>query len=66
MDARGGRGFPHERHRQAGNLARTGASTFLRSDLQDSLAATLVDAFPFLGARCDRITRAVLARLQPR
>lgn len=41
------------------------ARRLLRSALQDSLAATLGDAFPFLGPRCARMTEAVLARLGP-
>ncbi len=39
------------------------ARRLLRAALNERLAATLTDAFPFLGARCDRITEAVLARL---
>lgn len=39
------------------------ARRLLRAALKERLAATLTDAFPFLGARCDRITEAVLARL---
>ena len=39
------------------------ARRLLRADLKDTLAATLADAFPFLGARCDRMTAAVMARL---
>ena len=39
------------------------ARRLLRAGLQDTLAATLTDAFPFLGQRCDRMTTAVLARL---
>ncbi|GAB3387509.1 RNA polymerase sigma factor [Lysobacter fragariae] len=35
----------------------------LRMALQDTLAATLTDAFPFLGPRCDRMTDEVLRRL---
>ena len=35
----------------------------LRDALHDQLANTLGDAFPFLGARCDRITEAVMQRL---
>ena len=35
----------------------------LRSALQDSLADALVDAFPFLGPRCDRMTNTMLKRL---
>jgi RNA polymerase sigma-70 factor (ECF subfamily) len=39
------------------------ARRLLRTALHDSLAATLGDAFPFLGPRCARMTEAVLARL---
>lgn len=39
------------------------ARRLLRTALQDSVAASLSDAFPFLGARCERMTEAVLARL---
>ncbi len=39
------------------------ARRLLRGALQDSLAATLGEAFPFLGPRCARMTEAVLARL---
>lgn len=39
------------------------ARRMLRGALQDSLAATLGDAFPFLGPRCARTTEAVLVRL---
>ncbi|MFC3717478.1 RNA polymerase sigma factor [Luteimonas soli] len=39
------------------------ARRLLRGTLQDSLAATLGEAFPFLGPRCARMTEAVLARL---
>lgn len=35
----------------------------LRAALHDTLAATLTDAFPFLGPRCDRMTDGVLMRL---
>lgn len=35
----------------------------LREALDDQLADVLVGAYPFLGARCARITEAVLARL---
>ncbi len=35
----------------------------LRAALQDTLATTLTDAFPFLGSRCDRMTDEVLKRL---
>jgi RNA polymerase sigma-70 factor (ECF subfamily) len=40
------------------------ARRLLRAALQDTLAATLSDAFPFLGQRCDRMSAAVLARLE--
>lgn len=36
----------------------------LRAALQDTLATTLTDAFPFLGSRCDRMTDEVLKRLE--
>jgi len=36
----------------------------LREALHDQLASSLGDAFPFLGARCDRITEAVMQRTQ--
>lgn len=36
----------------------------LRQALDAELASTLSGAFPFLGARCQRITEAVLARLE--
>ena len=39
------------------------ARRLLRAALHDSLAATVADAFPFLGPRCDRITDAVMARV---
>jgi len=39
------------------------ARRLLRGALQDTLAATLGDAFPFLGPRCDRMTESVLQRL---
>lgn len=35
----------------------------LRAALSDTLATTMSEAFPFLGARCQRITEAVLSRL---
>ena len=38
------------------------ARRLLRGALQDNVAATLGDAFPFLGARCERMTEAVLRR----
>ena len=40
------------------------ARRLLRAALNDTLSATLTDAFPFLGPRCDRMTAAVLARLE--
>ncbi|MDP3800565.1 RNA polymerase sigma factor [Brevundimonas sp.] len=39
------------------------ARRMLRTALDARLASTMVEAFPFLGARCNRITEAVLARL---
>ncbi|MGH8157456.1 MAG: RNA polymerase sigma factor [Rhodanobacter sp.] len=39
------------------------ARRLLRASLQDSLAITLADAFPFMGQRCARVTEAVMARL---
>jgi len=33
--------------------------------LNDTLSITLADAFPFLGARCERITNSVMARIDP-
>jgi RNA polymerase sigma-70 factor (ECF subfamily) len=36
----------------------------LRASLEDALAPALGDAFPFLGARCDRIAATVIARLE--
>lgn len=36
----------------------------LRAALDDQLASALTGAFPFLGARCARITQAVLRRMQ--
>ena len=38
----------------------------LRAALQDALAPAMTDAFPFLGARCDRIAATVIARLEAR
>lgn len=40
------------------------ARRLLRAALHDSLASTLADAFPFLGPRCDRITNAVMVRVE--
>lgn len=39
------------------------ARRLLRSALHDTLLATLSDAFPFLGPRCDRMTAKVLQHL---
>ena len=39
------------------------ARKLLREALDDRLSAVLKDTFPFLGARCTRVTDAVLARL---
>jgi RNA polymerase sigma-70 factor (ECF subfamily) len=39
------------------------ARRLLRQSLKETLASTLVDAFPFAGARCARITETVLDRL---
>ena len=41
------------------------ARRLLRQALHAQLASALTGAFPFLGARCQRITQAVLARLAP-
>jgi RNA polymerase sigma-70 factor (ECF subfamily) len=40
------------------------ARRLLRDALSDKLASTIGGAFPFLGARCERMTEAVLARLE--
>ena len=42
------------------------ARRLLRAALHDTLATTMTDAFPFLGARCDRMTNGVLERIAPR
>lgn len=39
------------------------ARRLLRNALHDNVASALGDAFPFLGARCERMTEAVLLRL---
>ncbi|UHQ20815.1 RNA polymerase sigma factor [Lysobacter sp. KIS68-7] len=39
------------------------ARRMLRAALHDTLATTVTEAFPFLGARCDRMTHTVLARI---
>jgi RNA polymerase sigma-70 factor (ECF subfamily) len=41
------------------------ARRLMRKSLDETLSATMAEAFPFLGARCQRITDAVLARLAP-
>lgn len=41
------------------------ARRLLRAALHGTLSTTLTDAFPFLGARCARMTTAVLKRLEP-
>jgi RNA polymerase sigma factor (sigma-70 family) len=40
------------------------ARRLLRSSLHDTLAATLGEAFPFMGQRCARMTEAVMVRLE--
>lgn len=39
------------------------ARRLLRASLHDTLAATMSEAFPFMGQRCARMTEAVMARL---
>ena len=39
------------------------ARRLLRAALDEQLGAAVTEAFPFLGRRCERITRAVMARL---
>ncbi|MBF9195284.1 RNA polymerase sigma factor [Microvirga terrestris] len=41
------------------------ARRLLRQNLDKTLSSALADTFPFAGARCARITQAVLARLCP-
>lgn len=41
------------------------ARRLLRSALDETLASTMTEAFPFLGQRCDRITNTILERLAP-
>lgn len=41
------------------------ARRLLRASLQEKLASAVKDAFPFLGARCGRVTERVLERLAP-
>ena len=40
------------------------ARRLLRTSLQGTLAATMSEAFPFMGQRCARMTEAVMARLE--
>jgi RNA polymerase sigma-70 factor (ECF subfamily) len=40
------------------------ARRLLRSSLQGSLAASMSEAFPFMGERCARVPDAVMARLE--
>ena len=42
------------------------ARRLLRESLDQTLSTAVTDAFPFLGARCERVTAAVLERLAPR
>ncbi|MGP1666732.1 MAG: sigma factor-like helix-turn-helix DNA-binding protein, partial [Rhodanobacter sp.] len=39
------------------------ARRLLRESLHGALAASMSDAFPFMGQRCARVTAAVMARL---
>ncbi|MBZ9919059.1 MULTISPECIES: RNA polymerase sigma factor [unclassified Mesorhizobium] len=39
------------------------ARVFLRKALDDEIGPVLLDAFPFAGRRCERLTRAVMKRL---
>lgn len=39
------------------------ARTLLRKALDDEIGPVLLDAFPFAGRRCDRLTKAVMGRL---
>lgn len=41
------------------------ARKLLRKTLSTKLVSSMTEAFPFLGERCQRITEAVLARLEP-
>ncbi len=41
------------------------ARRLLRESLEEKLASAVKDAFPFLGARCGRVTERVLERLAP-
>ena len=39
------------------------ARKLIRSRLEAQIGPVLIDAFPFAGARCERLTEAVIARL---
>src|SRR5438445_128241 len=39
------------------------ARTLLRKALDDEIGPVLLDAFPFAGRRCERLTQAVMGRL---
>jgi RNA polymerase sigma-70 factor (ECF subfamily) len=41
------------------------ARKFIRTRLEERIGPVLIDAFPFAGTRCDRLTEAVIARLGP-
>jgi RNA polymerase sigma-70 factor, ECF subfamily len=41
------------------------ARGLIRRELEEQLGPILMSAFPFAGARCERLTRAVLQRLRP-
>lgn len=41
------------------------ARRLLRAELEGTLLATLTDAFPFLGARCEQMTLAILEQFAP-
>ena len=41
------------------------ARRLMRKSLDETFAATMAEAFPFLGPRCQRVTDAVLTRLAP-
>jgi len=40
------------------------ARKLIRADLEQRIGPVLLDAFPFAGTRCDRLTEAVMARLE--
>jgi len=39
------------------------ARSLLRKALDDEIGPVLLDAFPFAGRRCERLTKAVMGRL---